>query len=237
MMLETAERRSQTNQLSDIFTVSISGSISSHGNEQIKVKNMSNFKKSPLKWTIRSIPVLPLLMMATVTVSAVIIASLPSEANTLTINPSLSLALFQYSAGTCTTTPVTSISWTAITEGAVTNQTYASAVCLKNTSLSQIIYVGNRGGSAVALTISVGTAPSGLAVDLYTQTGTGSYPLNQAYSPYAYSIPAGSSVVTPTSGGYSVTSWALRLVGTPPAGTTGSFSWTVTINAYTTTTG
>ena len=188
-----------------------------------------------VKFSIRGVPVLPMLFMATITVGAVIVASLPSEANTITINASLSLALFQFTAGTCTSTPVTSISWAAISEGAVTNQSYTTAVCLKNTSPSQTIYVGNRGGSAVAFTVSAGAAPTGLSVDLYTQTGTGGMPVNQAYSPYGYSITAGSSSLN--AGSYSITSWALRLSGTPTAGTIGSFSWTVTVNAYTTTTG
>lgn len=163
-----------------------------------------------VKFSIRGIPILPLMLMAVVSVGAVLVAS-RSVSNTLTISSAFSIQLFTFTGGVCTATVFSSYSF-----GTVAGQTAGSfnstAFCIKNTSNAPVFIGGSQ-----AYTIGSGT-PTGSTVRVVVLGGTDFKTVTN------FSLAAGS-----TYQGTIGLAIDLQLAGTEPAG---SYSWSSTVSAY-----
>ena len=138
-----------------------------------------------LKFSIKGVPILPLLLMGIVTAAAVVVAN-QHVTSSLTIRPSFNFAIvsFNQTTHTCTTTPDPVANFSSINEGFIgtltTNDNGTNLFCVRNTSSKQSLTFGGVGSysttgmpNVATLVVSVndGFTQQDMATTNYTSGG------------------------------------------------------------------
>ncbi len=190
--------------------------------------------KNPLKWTIRGgVPVLAVIGLLTTIVAAAVIAN-RSFTTTVTIGTNGNFSLFVYdtATSTCTSTP---FSISISDSGTGFNALYD--FCIRNNG-NAVLYFGST--ASMNYNVTSGTLPTGataVIADTWLQNDLNS-PNHAVWS----SPIGGSMVMTYVSqfgtGTYGATQNAFEYaVNIPASAPAGSYSWTITLYGFSTSTG
>jgi hypothetical protein len=192
--------------------------------------------RSIVRISLRGIPLIPIALMA-VAIAAAVLAANTQIVSTVTIQ-TFAMQANTVSANACTTTALTNINYGVLPTGQPLPNT---SFCLRNTSASPV-YTGGATITAASFTIT-GTIPPGMTEDWVVAASATtacvgvSVPTSLTISATAAttSWTVTSSNVAACNVGATISYFTLSHTGTSTV--TGSYTWTSTLNAYTTATG